>query len=161
MQIHKHSFNMTLLALCPLVLSVSDFWDSLFLGGIVCGIWLVTFLVFKWTRPLFPKRLFRLAIVLWLAAWAQILLDLGSINPIWITSIVLMLVPEMRGERSFRTPWHEIFWQGGNLWLGLVFLGSLQWFLGMNFFEKEFQQPAGSFLLLGIAAFILQRKSYR
>ncbi|MDD5218880.1 MAG: hypothetical protein PHN49_01565 [Candidatus Omnitrophica bacterium] len=161
MQINKRSFHTTLLALCPLVLSVSDFWDSLFLGGIVFGIWLATFLIFKWTRSFFPKRFFHLAIVLWLAVWAQVLLDLGSFNPIWITSVVLMMVPEMRREQSFRTTWHEIFWQGGNLWIGLVFLGSLQWFLGMNFFEKEFQQPAGSFLLLGIAAFIMQKKSCR
>ena len=131
------------LAALPVLANLLDFYHALWIGGlIVLGFW-GTVLFFRFAAAFLPETIRGWVRILWFAALAQAGWYFWDLAPMWVMSVFLL-----GSEEEIR----KIFSKGLGFWMLAAWLGLGAEILGRGFQREVFLRPAGSFLLLGVAA---------
>ena len=151
-------FPKILFASLPLLFQVPHFSNACFLGALICAAFWVTAIFFERAFVLFPKPLFKTALLLWLAALAQMTWYYWDLKPYWIVSLALLVWNIPFGKEGRAVPFRFLFLHGLGFWMVLAYIGIFQDILGGRFSLVLFQQVPGAFFLLGFLALIWQLK---
>lgn len=90
------------LAVLPFSFFARGWQEGLIAAGVIAaGVW-STALIFSFARPLFPKRMFDAALIVWLAALAQAGLVLYRFPVYWAVGVYLILRPSVPGKKEGR-----------------------------------------------------------
>lgn len=140
------------LAVLPLLSFVLGFRQAFWLGFLTAlHVWFAA-LFFKITAPLYPERLKKWALLLWIGAAAQIGFYLWNLPPLWAASLYLLFPQEVFQRCPEKELHKKIFWLGAGFWMVVLCLGIrgeiLERKLSMSFFEH----PAGLLMALGFLA---------
>ena len=142
------------LSVVPLLFQALDWRQAFFLGGWITFAFWATGFFFATTRSFFPARVAIIAPLLWIVTLAQCGRYLG-INPAWVLSLFLLLPFSFVTQPPKRFPKEpmDFFWirRGLAFWALLLYLGIFQDGLGKKFGLLIFREPAGSWILLGLA----------
>ena len=139
-----------LLAALPVLFLTLDLWKAFWIGAVTTLSYWLTLLFFHLTAALFPKRLLLAALLLWLAALAQVVWDVRHLNPLWVASVFWLVHQDFLDRSVEEKLSSQIVWTGFNYWLLLIGLGGFQEILGRQLGWSLFQKPAGTFLVLAL-----------
>ena len=140
------------IAVIPVLLSTLHLKEAFQIGTMVCvGYW-ATLALFYFIRHLFPKGFLTAAYLVWWVALAQIGWYLSEIPPFWIASLYLLTSDRTIFENELTSIVKTAIGDGFGFWVVVIYLGSIQQFLGDYASLGIFRHPAGSFLLLTLVA---------
>ncbi|HTL48003.1 MAG TPA: hypothetical protein VL688_08105 [Verrucomicrobiae bacterium] len=143
------------LAVLPMIFLTRTFPMALQAGLILGAAFALAAFFFAFFSGWFPPRLLRFAYMIGLAALAQVLFHAHESLALGVLSLYL-LMPEgiFAGNKkeAARAALYAVLFAGL-----LAFLGAFQDVLGVRFHVGAFQLPAGSFLLLFMAAALWQK----
>lgn len=144
-------------AVLPIMFDLKSIQSAVITAALVCGAWWITRLLFRITRPLFPERLFKAAVIFWMAALGQIAWYHLGISPLWVISLIFILFFEGVEKRLFGDSWAQTI-KSGMLFVSLVvFIRSLELLLGIVLAVESFHHSFGLFLILGALAMTLAK----
>ncbi len=148
-------------AALPVMLELSSMEAAGIIGTLVCLAWWLTRLVFRLLRPLFPERLFKSAIIFWVAALGQIAWYHLHINPLWVGSLVFILFYEGIEKRLFGDSWAKTIKFGLQFILLLFFIQFMEILLGILLAVPSFHHSFGLLLILGFLAVFVRKRNLK
>lgn len=152
----KYPFLRIVTAILPLLAYTGRFRETFYLGGILCLTLWGTALVIKITWPLFPAGLRRTAVILGLVALIMAGHYLAD-YPVMAGISLYLLLPRDTEEKM---PWNlfvrRLAGHGLGFWILMTMLALCQELFGQMMSVGIFRQPAGSFLVLALAALFWQ-----
>ena len=131
-----------LVAALPVIGETCRFRKSFFLGFFIAGAFFLTASFFRLIRPLCPAKLYRLIVIVAVAAAVYVSQGWTPVTPLWGVSLWLLM--ETNLEAMFQTAL--------GFWMLLAFLGISQEIFGGYLKIPVFWEPAGAFFLLAAAA---------
>lgn len=106
----------------------------------------------------FPPRLTRVSYFIWLAVLSQIIFYLGSIHPLWIMSLALLMPEEIFKKELRWSGFKRALFRSVFFMVLMIYLGAARQMFCEQFWVWSFYLPAGSFLLLAFASFMWQNQ---
>jgi hypothetical protein len=152
MESRERSVRLAMLAVLPLLTETQPFRHAVLLGAGVCAVWWVTFLLFKISKPAFPKALYNLSVVLWMSVLGFLAWTVMRIGPFWILSISILWSGDKSQEASIRWAWPLAFRQGVGLWVILIILATGHELLSFIIPPAFVCYPVVALFLLGFIA---------
>lgn len=145
-----------MLALLPMLLETNRFQHIFVtLAAVFFGLASAAFL-FRTCGFLFPKRLERTALILWITFLAQAGWYLWDLKPFWAMSLYWLAADDILDENPDFDFFSFILNNGFGFGVVLIYLGVCGEVLGEHLSLNLFRQSAGSLLLLAFAAFLWQ-----
>ena len=141
------------LACLPVLSHTLQVSESFPMASFISLCFLATSILGALARPIFPARLQRLSLVLWLAVLALSGHYVFSLSPTSGLSVFLLLESfERHRSGKEHLPFFLLVAQALGFWGLMIYLGFFQEILGQRLQLMIFFHPAGSFLLLALAA---------
>ena len=156
---HDNTAARVLLAAVPVLAVTADLAHAVYFGIFFALFFWLTAAFFCLMAAGFPQRLRRSAYVLWLAMLAQAGFVYFDMPPLWILSVLfLMPLESMEQKDGLTAIFKRSFLQSLFFIVLLLFLGVFHQILGERFLVWSFHLPAGSLLLLSLAAVLWQNQ---
>lgn len=153
---HNDSTTRVFLAAVPLLFLTAEAGVSEAFSTAVniAGLFWLTALFFAACGPFFPDRFRQGAYVLWLGVLAQTGYGFFGLTPLFILSLALLMPADIFEMRKDSRLFQRMFLRGVLFVVLIVYLAAFQDLLGGRLLVWAFKTPAGSLLLLAIAAFL-------
>ncbi|MCB9799815.1 MAG: hypothetical protein H6757_03550 [Candidatus Omnitrophica bacterium] len=153
MKSNAHCPEIPFLAVIPLLGQIKSVQTAFVDAGFICLVFWLTIVWFSSTRYLFPKSVFKLAVLLWLMSAGQILFYLKAVHPLWMACCFLLLFEHYKSDfDSFEIK--KTLIQGFSFWFSAIFIGFVQMFLADHAKIHLFYTPAGMFLILAVFVYL-------
>lgn len=138
------------MALLPSAAFLSSFAEAFWSGVLIGTALLFVTYLFLILKPLFPERLFRAAVILFLAALFQIFQGIFHAPPFWAVSLALLMDwndydPKHLGQRPIPP-----LVRAAIFCCGALFIGSVRELLGSRLGVTLFHHPAGTCFSLAV-----------
>lgn len=141
-----------LFALLPLLIEPLTLEVGAIYGCSLIALWWLTVLFFRVAEVLFPAKLFKFSIIMWIAFWVQLGWIYFGLMPYWVLSLYILTMSET-GD-VFSPDWNRIFSKGIAFSAALIVLGGLRDFFHLHLEMPIFNYPAALFLAGAALAFI-------
>ncbi|MBN1689350.1 MAG: hypothetical protein JW893_09625 [Candidatus Omnitrophica bacterium] len=165
MKFKKDNFFAVVIAILPVLNGVLKADESLRIAILVTGTYWGGIVFFGLCQNGFPQKLWRLGLIGWLAACAQIAYYLLGQSPVWVLSVLLLFPPSWFcyvGEETAQGDFKGLVSQGVTRGIGffilVCYLGIFQEIFRERLLFWSFQGSVGAFLLLASVAFVWQNQ---
>lgn len=145
-------------AVIPVLFMTVHWRESLILGAVtVLAFWATAFF-FLFFSPWFPRKMTKIAMILWSAALAQGVAYFLHLTPLWVISMLLLLPDEIFKNPKRTVTGLRLLARGIFFAALILYLGLMNRILAERFLVWTFRLPVGAFILLAVASFLWQNQ---